>query len=188
MNSKLGSFAVIYSKVNWDQYKHEMASHLTEGKPPLSSLGAVSFPGDPTEYPCLVASMVIEEDPTKANNFCECRVSCCFVYPSDAQRLMDAQSQLDASIIVDEADEYGLETLSEHHPEDDYDEYAPTQTGVLLLALVNELEDIGALKQERLLKEVKRVEQWLIDNQPDNIEDASLSAVLERMWRDKDAG
>lgn len=185
-SSKLSQFAVIYDKTNWDQYKHEMVSQLADEKPQLSHAGAVSFPADPREFPCLVASMLIDENPTKANNFCHCRISCCYVYPKDAQRLMDAQSQLDASILVDEEEEtYPL--LEATPPPQVEEEYVPTQTGVLLLALVNELEAVGALKRDKLLREVRDVEQWLIDNQADNVEDASLSAVLQRMWRDKDA-
>jgi hypothetical protein len=89
---------------------------------------------------------------------------------------------LDHSIVFDEPDE-------STYPEDYDDEggYLPTQTGVLLLALVNELEAVGAVKREKLLKEVAVVEEWLINNQEDNMGELSLESVLERMWRDKDA-
>jgi hypothetical protein len=191
MKNKLGQFAVIHSKINWDQYRHEMVSHLAEGKHGLTHAGAVSFPNEPTAFPCLVASMLTPEDPTRANNFCHYRINCCYVYPQDAQRLIDAQAQLDHSIVADEPDSYAtlgsLETIPEYIEDHNKGDYVPTQTGALLLALVNELEAIGALKRDKLLAEVKRVEQWLIDNQADNLEDSSLSSVLQRMWRDKDA-
>ena len=182
MANKLGSFAVIYSKVNWDQYKHEMSTHLTD----LSGPGTVSFPVEPNKFPCLVASMLTPVDPTKANQFCHYRINCCFVYDTDAQRLLDARAQLDHSIVYDE-DEH-LPHYHEDHEDPDYDgEYLPTQTGVLLLALVNELEAVGAIKRDKLLEEVAVVEEWLVNNQTDNIEDASLESVLKRMWKDKDA-
>ena len=181
MKNKLGTFAVIYSKPNWDQYKHETSTQLIGEHVNLTS-GNVSFPKEPDNFPCLVASMLTPVDPTKANAFCHFRVNCCFVYPGDAKRLLDAQSQLDHSIVFDEPDE-------STYPEDYDDEggYLPTQTGVLLLALVNELEAVGAVKREKLLKEVAVVEEWLINNQEDNMGELSLESVLERMWRDKDA-
>jgi hypothetical protein len=190
MTSKLGSFAVIYSKVSWDQYRHEMASPLTAGPPGLSSPGAVSFPAEPKSFPCLVASMLTPEDPTKANNFCHYRINCCYVYPQDAQRLIAAEAQLDHSLVVDEFEDYmavGPLAAARDYDEDAGD-YGPPQTTVLLLALANELEAVGALKRDNLLAEVKRVTKWLIDNQSDNLEDASPPAVLQRMWSDKDAG
>jgi hypothetical protein len=191
MKSKIGQFAVIYSKINWDQYCREMVSQLTGGKQGLTHAGAVSFPDEPTSFPCLVASMLTPDDPTKANKFCHYRINCCYVYPQDAQRLIDAQAQLDHSIVVTEPANYETVGSLDPVPKPTADlnecDYAPTQTGVLLLALVNELEAVGALKRDKLLAELKRVEQWLIDNQADNLENASLAAVLQRMWRDKDA-
>ena len=197
MSNNLEQFAVLHSQLDWAQYKNDTRGQVTKSNPHMVHL---SFPRGPSGFPCLAASTLIDESPATAGAVCECRITCCFVYADDAKLLLSAQSQLEASIVppaVREAEVKAMATAYMNQSdfaegileiEDEEGEYIPTQTGILMLALASELEDVGALKRKQLLEAIDRVEKWMIDNRDDNAEDEALSSVLRRMWRDKDAG
>jgi hypothetical protein len=186
MSDKLKQLYLLHDTASWTQYQREVSTSLAASGP-----GTVAFVAEPSHFPCLAASVMRPADPTPANDFCQYLVNCCFVYPQDAARLVDAKEQLDDSILTG-----ALGSLVEPDPVDyneaaiqeDEEQYGPTQTGVLLLALVNEMDAVGALDRKKLLREVDWVNNWLEENQATNIEENTLAGVLRRMWEDKDAG
>ena len=110
----------------------------------------MGFPADPKHYPCLVAALIVMLDGSD-NDAGKYQVNCCYVYPEDAQKLLDVASPkkkatkkpkvfADAATGPMEADNSTL-----------------TQLSAVLLALVSELESLGAIKQKRLLSEIKRL-------------------------------
>jgi hypothetical protein len=187
MSDTLKQLTVLHDQDSWGQYQEEVAQAVCSSNPT-----AVVFPDDPAQYPCLVAGLLNPVDPTKANNFCQFRISCCFVYPTDAAQLLQAQSQMRQSILDDSPGGMpkpgNSPDLQFEAAEEENKEYAPIRAGVLLLALVNELVDVGAIKRDLLLAEIDRVDKWMRASQQSNIESPHLGAVLRQMWRDKDAG
>lgn len=186
-HNAIGQFVVIYNYDNWMQYKNEMSSQLLKEH---GNCSTVEFPADPKSYPCLVASMLTPIEPTVANRFCYFHVNCCFVYVADAVRLVEVKAKLDPSstVVVDTYDKLHVQeedTKFSMLPREEV--YAPTQTAVLLLALVVEMEAIGALKHDKLLEQLEYVEKWLLDNQEHNLANYALSSVLSRLWEDKNA-
>ena len=214
MQNKPEDFAIIYNQDTWVRYKAKILEQVSRGKPHYARPGAVVFPAGPYEYPCLVASLTQEEQPTEINQFCQCRVSCCFVYLKDAKQLVDAQAQIDSSILVDDPihpmpppttpeeneeelrlfqDEKQLAAVDDLDEEPEFiradsDVYAPNMSGALLLALVNEMVAIGAVRRERLLDELQSAAEWLSENKDQNLDDPSLASIMQRMWEDMDAG
>ena len=180
MKTELGQFAVLSNEKGWDEYRDGIAKSLTGGAHPDEPVSTISFPEGPEFFPCLVSSMDTPSEPATDNGFCSHVIRCCFVYVEDAQKLVAVNAYMDTRLTDNLCGE----------PEEqvsDSDKYAPTHTAVLLLALVNELEAIGALKRDRLLTELDNVGAWLTENQSENLEEDSLSGVLQRMWEDKDA-
>lgn len=185
MSDKLKQLYLLHDMASWAQYQREVSSSLPTG----GKSGAVAFVAEPSQFPCLAAAITRPADPTKANDFCQYLVNCCFVYPQDAARLVDAKEQLDDSILGDSLGTLGDPVnYNEAAVQQDDEQYGPTQTGVLLLALTNEMDAVGALDREKLLKEIDWVNDWLQANQTTNIEENTLAGVLRRMWKDKDAG
>ena len=182
--NKLSSFAVVHNHQDWLQYKHEVTNHLLQTNSP--SKGAVEFPVDPENFPLLVSSMAHLTDPATKNTLCCFKVSCCYVYQQDADRLLDAVSSTTGSVVVDEVPNEESHIEHHEHEEPDQEDYAPTQTGVLMLALVLEMEAIGALKREKLLAKVQDVTKWLTDNQASNMHDQGLDEILTKLWEAED--
>jgi len=182
MSDKLKQLYLLHDQSSWVQYQREVATSLAVGQDP----GVVAFAAEPSQFPCLAASVMRPADPTPANDFCKYMVNCCFVYPQDAALLVDAKGQMEDSILSGSVG--SLQPVSSYEEYDELQaEYGPTQTGVLLLALVNEMDAVGALSRDKLLAEVDWVNDWLHVNQAENIEDGNLADVLRRMWEDKDA-
>ena len=187
MKNSLNGFALLASRADWENYQAVIASQLTQDRPDLQGSGSVSFPSEPDSYPCLVASIGTASDPTKANNFTGFKINCCYVYVSDAQQLLAARTGLDHSLIPEAEEQFPLLMAQPEDHEEEESEYAPTHTAVLLLALVNEMEAVGALKRSKLIHEISRTEKWLLDNQESNLDADSLEAVLTKMWAERDA-
>lgn len=189
--SKLGQLALLQTRDHWKRYKEELAIELAKQK--ASTSVALEFPSDPKKYPCLVAATLPPGDPTQEGAVLFPRVLCCYVYPDDAQRLIDVAKKAETvcqpvvELIPDD------EPADEPTPENEISEpaksvkYKPSQVGTLVLALVTELHAIGALKKENLIKAVLRVEKWLATNYSHNA-DKSLVSIIEKLWDDQDAG
>jgi hypothetical protein len=177
MTDKLNRLHLLRNHSSWVQYQQEVATGLVASQ----DAGSVSFTSEPNRFPCLTAAVIQATEPTVANNFKQYAVNCCFVYPDDATRLLVAAEKPTDLTPVDQ-----LSSACSRQSESS--EYVPTQMGVLLLALVNEMDAVGALHRDKLLAEVAFVNNWLHVNKTANIEDDSLTGVLQRMWKDKDAG
>lgn len=178
MTDKLNRLHLLRDHSGWVQYQQEVATGLTDSQ----CAGGVSFTSEPSRFPCLAAAVIRATEPAAVNDFRQYTVNCCFVYPDDAARLLVATEKTADPIPVDP-----LLPVCDRQPPAAA-EYVPTQMGVLLLALVNEMNAIGALHRDKLLAEVTHVSDWLHANKAANLEDDSLTGVLHRMWKDKDAG
>lgn len=183
MHEKLKQLYLLRDQSSWGHYCREMTSWLASGQDPE----AVSFAEEPRKFPCLVASIVRPADSSQASDFCKYTVNCCFVYPQDAVCLLDAAEQAEG-ITFSSDNGVTRPDSATGRSEAEPAEYSPTQTGVLLLALVNEMDAVGALNRDKLLSAVDWVNDWLQAKQAVNIEEVSLAGILRRMWEDKDAG
>ncbi len=118
------------------------------------------FPSSPESYPCLVTGVVLGVKGTvtkeDAGTFNPPGVTCCFVYPSDAEFLLGGSSNFGEPPSIAPAAADGAHAATEHIDA----EAAPPRripcpdTSNLLISLVTalaaELVDIGALNLERL--------------------------------------
>lgn len=189
--NKLGTFCTIFNASNWTQYQAEVREMLL----PSQELGKVEFPADPKGYPCLVASNHKPVDATKANQFTYFSVECCFVYLNDAHRLMDAAASVDDSIIVEDLNDsrdFGFprgvqgRRKSDFLGEDDFDESAgqsESDLTILVLGMLKELHDIGALKFDRLIATLPSV-QSALESHTAKVEDPpeGMLELLTALW------
>lgn len=190
--SNFNKLAVLQSLENWKQYKEEIAFELTKEK---SAYGAgLEFPKDPKKYPCLVAALAPNFNLVDSGILTFPRITCCFVYPEDAARLLDVVQSNDPNFrpVVDgdnlsESSEDEVTLLStagnpDKIKDSDY-EYKPSHVGILVLSLIMEMRAIGALKPEKFVQTVNKIERWLIDHMDDNKNKGPID-VLNRLWSD----
>lgn len=187
--NKLGTFCTIFNASNWTQYRAEVQEMLL----PSQEAGKVDFPADPKGYPCLVAANYKPVDATKANQFTYFSVECCFVYLNDAHRLMDAAASVSDSIIVE--DEEDMEGLGLFLPRE-RDELRDASPGspadadltILVLGMLKELHDIGALKFDRLIATMPSV-QSAVESYTAKAEDPpeGMLDFLTALWEEINA-
>ncbi len=190
--SNFNKLAVLQSLDSWKQYKEELAFELTRQKSALAS--GMQFPKEPKKYPCLVAALAPTSKADNVGTFDFPNVICCFVYPEDASRLLEVVSGnspsfnpvIDGDVSVElKAD--APESLSDSDDlpkslELEY-EYRPSQVGILVLSLIVEMRAIGALKPDKFVQTVNKVEQWLIKHMNTN-KDRGPIDILNRLWED----
>lgn len=152
----VSKFAVILSEGDWQKYKTDIVSSVLGGEAPdlfeLDSL--MNFPSGPKHYPCLAASLIVMLDGSDSDSG-KYQVNCCYVYPEDAKNLLALASPKKktekAPKVFADAATGAL----------DVDSLAITQLSATLIALISELESLGAIKQKKLLSEVKRLYKTL---------------------------
>ena len=186
--SKLGQLALIPTKDHWKSYKTELAVELAKTKAGLGT--ALEFPAGPKQYPCLVAATLPPGDPTREGIVLTPRVLCCYVYLSDAHRLVKEANKAETT----------CHPVLERIPEDESQsspvpaapvaevgvKYEPSQMSTLLLAVISELHAVGALKKDKLSKAIGRMEKWLGDTYTQNA-GKGLIEVMERFWKEQNA-
>lgn len=145
-------FAILLNAGDWQKYKTDLVSSVLGGEAPdLFELNSfMGFPSDPKRYPCLVASLIVMLDGS-ASDEGKYQVNCCYVYPDDAKKLLDAATAKKKTISKPKVFAEAVAGPV------DADAVTVTQLSAVLLALVSELESLGAIKQKRLLNEVKRL-------------------------------
>ena len=203
--NKIGTFCTLFNADNWEQYKSEITASLLIETPQEAT---VEFGGPPTSYPCLVAAISQPREPDKANNFCYYKLPCCFVYPADAQRLLDAAVSVSDSIIVEDEDGPTPQDFDEMYAEElpkllaegglprvlqvveplmmEDDEADLT---VLVLAMLKELEGLGAIKIDRLLDQLEPVQTALHDHASKEYPDPKdLKQFVSELWEAVNAG
>ena len=213
--NKIGTFCTLFNADNWEQYKSEITASLLIETPQEAT---VEFGGPPTSYPCLVAAISQPREPDKANNFCYYKMPCCFVYPEDAQRLLDAAVSVSDSIIVEDEDgptphdfdEMYAEWEEDHHRNKGKGRPKLTEGGlprvlqvveplmmeddeadltVLVLAMLKELEGLGAIKIDRLLDQLEPVQTALHDHASKEYPDPKdLKQFVSELWEAVNAG
>jgi len=99
------------------------------------------------------------------------KVSAIYVYVKDATQLLEAVGSSDEFNYSDA----GLTAESSEAA------YVPSPIAILLLALINELKSVGAVKKDKLLEAVKKSEHWLTMMQERN-EEAPMEDILRRFW------
>jgi hypothetical protein len=179
---KLKQLALISGKQQWIQYREAVRKELLADRQDKSIL--VEFPSEPVRYPCLAASSARSEDITQPGSFARIVVSCCYVYPEDAQYLLDKASLSNPnwhpviSAKIEDDDGYDAE----------YDDYNPTELGTLTLALILELKDLGALKLDKLTQRMSKVHDWLDRQEEAGLADAETIEIVEKIWGATDVG
>jgi hypothetical protein len=150
--SKIGQFAVIENKAQWQQYQEELKTDLASKQ--NTETHALEFPNDPKKYPCLVAATFAKPGPIYHGELSFSHVICCFVYIKDAEALLNAQ----------QATKNALELQPKIKSTSKKTEYMPSPLATLVLSLLMELKSLGAIKKERLLETIKKVKKWLANN------------------------
>jgi len=183
---KLGSFCTIFNANNWEQYRAEASSFLLQSLPEDAR---VDFPSGPKTYPCLVASSYSPKDPTKANEFTYFKVECCFVYLSDAHRLLDAAASVNDSIIVeDEEDGDWPQLLPDAGHGIPAENAGEADLTILVLGMLRELHEIGALKFERLVETLPGVQEKLDEYSKTADQPEDMVDFLKELWSRMNAG
>ena len=190
--SNFNKLAVLQSLENWKQYKQDLALELTKEKSAYAA--GLEFPKDPKKYPCLVAALSPSFNLVDSNILTFPRITCCFVYPEDAARLLDVVQANDPNFrpIVDgaslpDSDEKEITLMSSAGNPDKAQEleyeYKPSHVGILVLSLIMEMQAIGALKPEKFVQMVNKIERWLVDNLDENKSKGPID-ILNRLWSD----
>jgi hypothetical protein len=182
--SKFGQLAVLQTGDHWKQYKEELGLELASQN--KNNTAMFEFPKAPAKYPCLVASTMPPGDPTVIGAVIFPQVLCCFVYLDDARQLLAVADKVKTTC------QPVVELVSEDEDEQPESKkfsvkYKPSQIGTLILALALEMNAIGALKKDNLISTVLRVEKWLDANADENSK-SDLVVILERLWKDQNAG
>lgn len=161
----MAGMTLLRSPAEWARYTQQMATD--NGVPP----NQVSWGAGPQQYPCLVASTM----PSPM------RVISCYVYLDDAQNLARAA---------------GLRMIQEvqlaqpqvaGHTSADFEKH----TAAVLMAMVEELVEIGALKKDRfeaaLNRHLANVDQYHEADKAKAMKDAGQAGtILERLFPNDD--
>jgi hypothetical protein len=191
---KLKTLALIPTKDHWNQYKEELTMELEQSSPGTNV--AIDFPSEPKQYPCLVAATLPPGDPTQERSVVFPRIICCYVYPKDAQRLLQEKEKAETSchpiveLMPAEKEKASPETpeqLDETKDQAIGAEYKPSQMSTLLLALISELQAIGALKKDKFIQATLKMENWLKKTYTHNSK-SQLSDIMEKFWETQHAG
>lgn len=173
----MSKFAVLLHGGDWQKYKADIVNSVLGNEAvdlfELNSL--MGFPAEPKHYPCLVASLIVMLDGSD-NDSGKYQVNCCYVYPEEAQKLLAAcptkkKRGQKPKVFADAATGVA-----------DVDSTVATQLSAAFLALVSELESIGAIKQKKLLGEVKRLYKLL-----DGRDNSDFLLLLSETLEDRDA-
>lgn len=173
----IGQFVLVQNRQNWEQACTALAQEIARQRK-LPSV-SIDFPKQPTTYPCLMAVVPLPSDARIAGEIDHPKVLTSFVYPADAIRLLEACQETNPDLsppIVAEAS-----TDTDWGKPSAESSYVPSPVAVLLLALVDELKAVGALKKDKLLAAVKHAEAWLHRQQEVN-ENAEMQDILRRFW------
>jgi hypothetical protein len=148
----------------------QYSTNLAETKPPSDELAIDNAKLEWTDWSA--APPETEETVIK--------VSAIYVYVKDATHYVyvkDATQLLEA---VGSSDEFNYSDAG-FTAESSEAAYVPSPIAILLLALINELKSVGAIKKDKLLEAVKKSEHWLTMMQERN-EEAPMEDILRRFW------
>ena len=176
MLEKLSNFCVIEGKAAWNQYKEQVATAIG-AEETIVTPTKLEFPSEPKEYPCLVATIVVRTNPMVEGSLAAARVCGCFVYPSDAQSLLDVCVDTDHQVPVPAK----VVPVAE---EPRNDKKADAEFLVTLFALIKELESVGAIKRESLSQAMNFAETWLRFS---GVEGKDLNSMLKSFWKEVDS-
>lgn len=156
---KLSDFALLRTDGDWQCYKNEIVRNVSGGLEENNLFNSPSnfkFPSGPDSFPCLVASLIIAEGSGGVEEISVYKVNCCYVYPEDAENLMkfvtipkplNQETETKASTQVSIRSQDRMKHLL-----------------ALIIGVTLELEDIGALKKEKLLESIRNAYQGLPDD------------------------
>lgn len=180
--SCFGKLAVIPDKPHWNTFRETLAKEVTKHHGPIS----VTFPKEPTSYPCLASGFLLPVTSVTPGDVTEAKVICCFVYVNEARALLGAIADEDFEVSAD--DLHATEDLLAGDQNDNPgpEDYAPSQLGTMLLALAVELKAIGAIKSDRLLATYGKIESYLEANVEETYQDDVLT-IFEKVMDLPDA-
>lgn len=162
----LSSFHILRSQADWSEYKRRVINTADLGEQFDNQKTPISFPEDPSSYPCMVASVPRKAD---ENGITLVGVDCCFVYESEAQNFLRFAEESRESDDREAAGATG--NISQEKLLTMQRELAETK--VLLAAVVKELCDIRATDIDRLFS--TRADAWVLSD----IETKSLDEIID---------
>ncbi len=179
---KLEKFCVLPNAEHWAEYKDQAASSFDV------KTCDVSFSSDPKSFPCLVASKV-QVSEHEALKF---EVSSCFVYEDDAKLLLSAGVNVhkDFENHIDEMLSEPPWTAGMKIDENDIIPSIEPDLSILVLSMLRELVDVGAIKTDRLFAELKPMTDKIQAFNKLGIDpDSSVTDFIKDLWEavNKDA-
>lgn len=168
-------FCVIPNAEHWVEYKDQCSTKLKV------RTHDVSFPPKPKKYPCLVASEVRASE----HEALEFEISSCFVYEDDAKLL------LSSSVNVHEEFKKNIDEMLAEPPwtagmkidEGDGIPGIEPDLSVLVLAMLKELVDVGAIKTDRLFTELQPMAAKLKEFHENGIDPYStVTDFIKELW------
>jgi len=171
---KLDKFCVLPNVEHWVEYKDQVA--ISFGVKTCE----IRFPATPKSFPCLVASKarVSTEDS-------EYEVSSCFVYEDDAKLL------LSSSVNVHEEFEKHVDGMLSEPPwtagmkidEGDIIPSIEPDLSILVLSMLRELVDVGAIKTDRLFAQLKPMTDKIQAFNKSGVDpDSSVTDFIKELW------
>lgn len=171
---KIETFCVLPNVEHWVEYKDQVA--ISFGVKTCD----VRFPSTPKTFPCLVTSKmrVSTED-------AEYELSSCFVYEDDAKLL------LSSSVNVHDEFEKNIDKMLSEPPwtagmRVDEGEIIPSiepDLSILVLSMLRELVDVGAIKTDRLFAELKPMTDKIQAFNNSGIDpDSSVTDFIKDLW------
>ena len=172
---KLEKFCVLPNAEHWTEYKDQVA--ISFGVKTCN----VRFPSVPKNFPCLVASEM------RVNTAdAEYELSSCFVYEEDAKLL------LSSSVNVHEGFEKHIDEMLAEPPwtagmkidEGDIIPSIEPDLSILVLSMLRELVDVGAIKTDRLFVELKPMTDKVQAFNKSGIDpDLSVTDFIKDLWK-----
>ena len=172
---KLEKFCVLPNAEHWAEYKDQVASSFDV------KTCDVSFAPEPKNYPCLVASKVRVSE-HEALKF---EISSCFVYEDDAKLLLSSgvNAREDFEKHVDEMLAEPPWTAGMKIDEGDIIPSIEPDLSILVLSMLRELVDVGAIKTDRLFAELKPMTDKIQAFNRSGIDpDSSVTDFIKDLW------
>tara|TARA_R110000751_G_scaffold94131_2_gene183675 strand:- start:2838 stop:3395 length:558 start_codon:yes stop_codon:yes gene_type:complete len=178
----LSGFCVIPNAEHWTEYQDQVAENLD------SRAHDVNFPPSPKKFPCLVASKV----KAAAGGSKEFEVDSCFVYEDDAKLLLSAgvDHRREFEKSVDEMLAEPPWTAGMEYPDGDMVPTIEPDLSILVLSMLRELVDVGAIKPSRLFGQLQPMSDKLQAFHKAGVDpDSSVADFIKDLWKavNKDA-
>jgi hypothetical protein len=164
---------MLKSQAEWSSF---CVTYTSQTASKDNSIQAVEFTQQPERFPCMLSSTMLRFERNDSDQASTISVFCTFFYTEDAVRLLEVDTEDEAELDTEASQELMKQLAAAEA------DMAPTGLGTLVLALIRELQAIGAIKRLPLLAAYDRMETWLNQHVETHAEDSTrnlLDQVME---------